>query len=83
MAKADAHCEEILAQASDEAKKMKEKLIQDAKAEAAAVMDAARKEGKETAEKAAQETDEIIRALKEEAGKKTQAAVSDVISHLI
>ena len=46
-------------------------------------MDAARKEGKETAEKAAQETDEIIRALKEEAGKKTQAAVSDVISHLI
>ena len=40
-AQADARCEQILSQASGEAEKMKEKILQDAKTEAAAVMDSA------------------------------------------
>ena len=62
---------------------MQEKITQDAKTEAAAVMDSAAEEGKQMAEKAAAETEEMIRALREEAEKEKEAAVSDVIDHLI
>ena len=46
-------------------------------------MDSAAEEGKQMAEKAAAETEEMIRALREEAEKEKEAAVSDVIDHLI
>ena len=62
---------------------MQENVIRDAKTEAAAVMDSAAEEGKQMAEKAAAETEEMIRALREEAEKEKEAAVSDVIDHLI
>ena len=46
-------------------------------------MDSAAEEGKRLAEEAAAETEELIRTLREEAEKTKEAAVSDVIDHLI